>query len=52
MPLSVYAFYSFAAQGESKVIDAIIAVGLRILHQLVPFGYFLIMKGLYRQRKG
>jgi hypothetical protein len=50
LPLSAYAFYYFTTTGALLTADAITAVGLGILYQLVPLCYFLAMKGLSRQK--
>lgn len=52
IPLSVYAFYYFAASGELKLNDAFIAVALGVVYQLVPLCYFLFMMGLSRRKHG
>ena len=52
LPLSVYSFYYFASSGELNLIDAVTAAFLGILYQLVPPGYFLVMKALSDRKQG
>jgi hypothetical protein len=52
LPLSVYAFYYFTASGELNMLDAITAAWLGMLYQLVPAGYFLVMKLLAQRKRG
>jgi hypothetical protein len=50
LPLSIYAFYYFTTWGGLSSFDAITAVGLGVLYQLVPLCYFLVMKGLSQKK--
>jgi Protein of unknown function with HXXEE motif len=52
LPLSVYAFYYFAASGELNILDGVTAAWLGMLYQMVPLAYFLVMKLLSRRKKG
>jgi hypothetical protein len=46
LPLSVFSFYYFISTGALELPGMAIAIGLGIIFQAVPMGYFLFMKAV------